>query len=252
MKPAAALLVFLFSAYFVNSRRLYKPDHVGIIGGHSIAIENAPYVVSLRLNGSYHWCGGSIIHEQFVLTAAHCMVPHREFKVRVGADKVDEGGKLYDVEKKIIHPKYNNLTSDYDICILKLNESLSFGPKVNKIALNDRKVKLRSRVMLNATGWGYTQPEGKVSQYLRQVTIPVVETFLCQLIYGLNNRITHRMFCAGGNGKDTCSGDSGGPITKDNIQVGVTSFGSGCGKIPGVYAKISVFNKWIKKTIEES
>ncbi|XP_026736953.1 trypsin 5G1-like [Trichoplusia ni] len=231
---------------------LFKPHNVGIIGGHSITIDKAPYIASLRLNGTHHWCGGSIIHERFVMTAAHCIVPNREFKVLVGTDKVDEGGKLYDVEKKIIHPKYNNLTSDYDICILRLNESLSFSTKVNKIALNDRKVRLRSRTMLNATGWGYTQPEGKISQYLRQVTIPVVESFSCQLVYGLKTIITKRMFCAGGNGKDTCMGDSGGPLTKDNVQVGLTSFGAGCGKIPGVYTKISVLHKWIKKTINQN
>lgn len=98
-----------------------------------------------------------LCHLFFLQMIYYLIFRHREFKVLVGTDKINKGGKLYDIEKKIIHPKYNNLTSDYDICILKLNESLIFGPKVNKIALNDRKVKLRSRVMLNATGWGYTQ-----------------------------------------------------------------------------------------------
>lgn len=89
---------------------------------------------------------------------------NREFKVLVGTDKVDEGGKLYDVEKIIIHEKYSNVTEDYDICILKLNESLTFGPKVNKVALTGNIVKLKKGLSLNATGWGYTQVRLKLEK----------------------------------------------------------------------------------------
>lgn len=75
----------------------------------------------------------------------------------MGTDKVDEGGKLYDVEKILIHEMYSNKTNDYDICIFKLNETLSFGPKVNKIVLNDKSVKLKRGMLLDTAGWGYTQ-----------------------------------------------------------------------------------------------
>lgn len=81
---------------------------------------------------------------------------NREFKVLVGTDKVDEGGKLYDVEKIIVHEEYSNITSDYDVCLLKLNESLTFGPKVAKVSLPGDVVTVKKGTLLNVTGWGYT------------------------------------------------------------------------------------------------
>lgn len=80
---------------------------------------------------------------------------NREFKVVVGTDKVNEGGKLYDVEKIISHEKYSDKTNDYDVCILKLNESLTFGPTVAKVLLTGNIVKLKKGTPLNTTGWGY-------------------------------------------------------------------------------------------------
>lgn len=68
------------------------------------------------------------------------------------------------MEKIIIHEKYSNVTEDYDICILKLNESLTFGPKVNKVALTGNIVKLKKGLSLNATGWGYTQVRLKLEK----------------------------------------------------------------------------------------
>uniref|UniRef100_A0A2A4J216 trypsin n=1 Tax=Heliothis virescens TaxID=7102 RepID=A0A2A4J216_HELVI len=244
------LLVCLSSAYGLKKAKKEKSPNVGIIGGHKITIEQVPYIVSLRINGTDHWCGGSIIHERFVLTAAHCIVPDREYKVLVGTDKVDEGGKLYDVEKIIIHESYSNITSDYDICILKLNESLTFGKKVDKIAYTGNIVKLKKGTHLNATGWGFTQPEGHISENLQQVTVPVVAWLNCQFAYTKQRRITKRMLCAGGVHKDSCVGDSGGPLTWNNVQVGVTSFGAGCGMVPGVYTKLSVLSQWIDDTIK--
>ncbi|KAF9807481.1 hypothetical protein SFRURICE_001086 [Spodoptera frugiperda] len=255
MLPGRVLLLLLLISCAYGHRikkQEKKQPNVGIIGGHKISIESVPYIASLRLNGTFHWCGGSIIHERFILTAAHCIVPNREFKVLVGTDKVDEGGKLYDVEKIIIHEKYSNVTEDYDICILKLNESLTFGPKVNKVALTGNIVKLKKGLSLNATGWGYTQPEGKISENLQQASVPVVPWLSCQLSYGKMRRITRRMLCAGGRGTDSCSGDSGGPLTWNDVQVGITSFGAGCGVVPGVYTKISVMQQWIKDTVESN
>ncbi|KOB77715.1 Hemocyte protease-3 [Operophtera brumata] len=179
-------------------------DYVGIIGGHQITIENVPFMASLRLNGTYHSCGGSIIHERFVLTAAHCIVPNRKYKIVVGTDRIANDGELYDIEKIIIHEKYSNKTYNFDVCLIKLATPLKFGRKVAAINLADIKMKLPKNTILNVTGWGST------------------------------------------------GGDSGGPLTKGNAQVGVTSFGLGCGVVPGVYVKISTVRPWIKKTITEN
>ncbi|CAB3220143.1 unnamed protein product [Arctia plantaginis] len=230
-----------------------ESPNVGIIGGHDISIEDVPYIASLRLNGTVHFCGCSIIHEQFVLTAAHCIVPNRKYKVLVGTDNVNKGGRLYDVEKILKHELYVNKTYDYDICILKLNETLTFGPKVNKIALNDNNVKLKKGMMFNTTGWGYTEPNGNISESVRQVKLPLVRWKSCRMSYGrMLKPITVRMICAGGNGRDSCQGDSGGPLTWNGVQVGITSFGAGCAVLPGVYTNVSKMLPWINDTIKNN
>ncbi|XP_075983880.1 trypsin 5G1-like [Anticarsia gemmatalis] len=244
--------VVFFVISYVHCRSTESPA-VGIIGGHNVSIQEVPYIASLRLNGTVHWCGSSIIHEQFVLTAAHCIVPNRNYSVLVGTDKVDKGGKLYDVEKILIHEMYSNKTNDYDICILKLNETVTFGPTVNKISIGDSKVKLKKGKLLSTTGWGYTQPKNAtISENLRQVQVPVVPKFSCQISYLKKLKITPRMLCAGGHGKDSCLGDSGGPLTWNDQQVGVTSFGLGCGVYPGVYTKLSIMIPWINQTITQN
>ncbi|KOB77716.1 Hemocyte protease-3 [Operophtera brumata] len=199
-------------------------DDVGIIGGHQITIESVPFMASLRLNGTYHSCGGSIIHERFVLTAAHCIVPNRKYKILVGTDRIANDGKLYDIEKIMIHKKYSNKTYNFDVCLIKLATPLKFGRKRNPF-----------------------------SDHLLQVAIPTISRLQCQDMYQRYNfSITHQMICAGKVGEDSCQGDSGGPLTKGNAQVGVTFFGLGCGVVPGVYVKISTVRPWIKKTITEN
>lgn len=241
-------IVVLISASYIFCEIV---SDVGIIGGHRISIEKVPFIASLRLNGTVHWCGSSIIHERFVLTAAHCIVDNRKYKVLVGTDKIDEGGQLYDVDKIIIHEKYSNITNDYDICLIKLNETLTFGSKVKIISLSDTGI-VKKGMWLNTTGWGYTVPKGPISKDLRQVKIPVVPWLSCQFQYRKSYKITPRMICAGGNGKDSCMGDSGGPLTWGDVQIGITSFGAGCGVLPGVYTKISTLKSWITQTIEQN
>ncbi|RVE47933.1 hypothetical protein evm_007447 [Chilo suppressalis] len=226
--------------------------NVGIIGGHTVSIEQVPFMISLRLNGTYHWCGGSIIHERFVLTAAHCIVPHRDFKVLVGTDSVNNDGQLYDIDEIIPHEEYSSTTQDNDICLIKLSTSLVFGPKVARIELADDSLKLKKGSMVAITGWGDTMPGGNITQHLLQVQIPVVTRPACQRMYfALLRPVTPNMMCAGGNGKDSCQSDSGGPLTYENKQVGLASFGAGCGKLPGVYTRISAFITWINETIEQ-
>ncbi|KAG6449795.1 trypsin 5G1 [Manduca sexta] len=228
-------------------------NNVGIYGGHDISIEQAPFMASLRLNGTDHYCGASVIHERFILTAAHCILPDRKYTVQVGTTYANDGGQVYDVEKIMKHEMYNYTTHDYDICLIKLKTNLTFSAKVNKIDLADRSVRLKQNIQVEVTGWGATSADGDISNNLQQVTIPIISTFSCCLKYlKVRHAITSRMFCAGEQGKDSCQGDSGGPLTLNNVQVGVTSFGSGCGKLPGVYTKISAMLPWINDNIKKN
>ncbi|KAJ0173238.1 hypothetical protein K1T71_011414 [Dendrolimus kikuchii] len=223
-------------------------DNVGIYGGHEISITEAPYMASLRLGGKKHFCGASIIHEKFILIAAHCIAPQRYYTVSVGTDDVN-GGKIYEVDKIIIHEKYDKQTYDYDACIIKLNGTLEFGDSVNKIELAE-KPPISGRIV-EVTGWGKTS-YGSLSQRLLQVSIPIVASRVCKQIYlRFQYVITPRMFCAGDIGMDACESDSGGPLTFKNEQIGIVSFGLGiCGVKPGVYTKLEPLKSWIFNTIE--
>ncbi|GBP77182.1 Trypsin 5G1 [Eumeta japonica] len=225
---------------------------VGIVGGHTIPIENAPYMASLRLNGTYHWCGGAIIHRRFVVTAAHCIVPNREYKISVGSNSIETGGILMDVEELIIHDKYDP-SEDYDICLVKLKEEIPLSEKVSLIELADSGLKLKTGTMMNITGWGNSKENGRVSTYLQQTTVPLVGRRSCKFTYmAFLHPISVRMICAGEVGHDACQGDSGGPLTYKDHLVGVSSFGVGCGTYPGVYTKISAMLPWITEKIDES
>ncbi|KAL4707246.1 hypothetical protein ACJJTC_008327 [Scirpophaga incertulas] len=236
-----------------SASKFPESPKIGIIGGHTIDIEQVPFMASLRLNGTIHWCGASIIHEQFVLTAAHCIVPNRQYKVLVGTAQVDGDGQIYEIEKIIPHESYSSTTQDFDICVIKLAQPLTFGKKVNKIELPDSSLQLKLNSQVDITGWGDTSPGGKIAQNLLQVKIPIISTRVCQLKYlPMLRYIYPRMMCAGGNGKDSCQGDSGGPLTLDTVQVGLASFGAGCGDLPGVYTKVAPLVSWINAKMEQS
>lgn len=225
--------------------------NVGIIGGHRISIQDAPFIASLRLHDMTHWCGSSIIHERFLLTAAHCITPKRRYIVVVGTDKTYQGGEVYEIENIIVHENYSSVNSDNDISIIKLKNALTFGPNVKIITMSDPSDPLVNGMVFNATGWGATQFNGMSSRDLRQVQIPLISWYDCQNAYW-PYLITERMVCAGGRGKDVCSGDSGGPLTWQAIQIGITSFGVRCGGLPGVYTMVAALRPWIDRIIAQN
>ncbi|XP_028029960.1 trypsin, alkaline C-like [Bombyx mandarina] len=101
-----------------------------------------------------------------------------------------------------------------------------------------------------AAGWGVTRFGGSLSEQLRHVQVWVVNQSVCRSRYG-GNTITNNMLCAGWldvGGRDSCTGDSGGPLYHNNVVVGVSSFGNNCGhaRYPGVYARVSRYTSWIQ------
>ncbi|KAJ8711149.1 hypothetical protein PYW07_008391 [Mythimna separata] len=251
------LLFIVLTSYAYGHKKIKRDqerhDHnVGIIGGHDISIEQAPFMVSIRAYGVVHWCAGSIIHERFILTTAQCAQFNNQYRVLVGSDQLYGGGKLYDVEKNIIHEKYSYETGDYDLGLMKLNESLTFGPTVSKVFLSGHgnRVKVEVGTMLNITGWGFADLENDFSNVLQQATVPVIASDLCVRYYH-NFQLTLRMLCTDATEKDPCLGDEGGPLTWNNIQIGIITRRTGCGEYPTVYTHLKTVNRWIRKTINK-
>ncbi|XP_021938447.1 trypsin-7-like isoform X2 [Zootermopsis nevadensis] len=254
------LLAVSFLVFSSGALKQHKhPQQVTspILGGVNARIQKFPYQVSLAtfeedekgVQTTSHMCGGSIISADWVLTAAHCvyMYDPSDLLVRVGTSVRDEGGHVHEVSDIIMHPNYDYVTSDCDIALLKVSEPLIFSDKVKPVKLNKKKFLLgRSAVVL---GWGHTKEDGEMAHTLQKVQVPLLPRFECEWLYA-PNVITANMFCAGIVGQDSCQGDSGGPIVSHGHQIGVVSWGTGCGRIgfPGVYTNVGKLRHWILQT----
>nr|AAQ55487.1 allergen Lep d 3 [Lepidoglyphus destructor] len=214
-----------------------------IVGGSAVASGEATYQVSLQR--SSHFCGGTIIDDYWVLTAAHCVsgTSASQLKVRYNTVRHNSGGSLISVSEVIAHSGYSSWTLDNDIALLKTSSPMT-GIKKADLPVSGSDVS--GSVLV--TGWGYTTEGGSLASSLQKVSVPVVDRAQCNSSY--SGDITPNMFCAGvsAGGKDSCQGDSGGPVVSGNTVVGAVSWGMGCARpnYPGVYTRVGNFREWIK------
>ncbi|KAL4921337.1 trypsin-like cysteine/serine peptidase domain-containing protein [Aspergillus aurantiobrunneus] len=220
-----------------------------IVGGDDATIEQFPYQVALLSDGSL-LCGGSIISNQYVVTAGHCTsgASARSLSVRVGSSSSSSGGTEVGVSSIAVHPDFNGNTVDNDISILTLAEELTFGDGIAAVDLPTSNSLPEAGTTATASGWGALREGGTPSPTLQSVEVPIVSKQQCASAYQGFNEITDSMFCAGEEGKDACQGDSGGPLVSDNVLIGITSWGNGCARegFPGVYSSPAYFRDFIQ------
>lgn len=228
-----------------------------IVGGRPIVIQQASFVVSIRRNGQFI-CGGSLIHIQYVVTAAHCVkgVQPSQLMVVAGATLLSDMGGLRRNVIKITLPKdYTARTYNKDVAVLKLNRPLNDTIHTKTIDLCQRNWKVGDHV--DVYGWGQTTQKSQASSSsgsnsLRTVRVPLISYRKCVNLYKNKAILTNTMFCAGDlRSKDACSGDSGGPVVYNNQLCGIVSWGIGCAQshYPGVYTNIRVVRNFITKAI---
>ncbi|XP_063055053.1 trypsin-3-like [Engraulis encrasicolus] len=220
-----------------------------IVGGKECRRHSVPHQVSLNLG--YHFCGGSLISTQWVMSAAHCYQPR--FQVRLGEHNIksNEGTEQFITSDKIVkHPKYNSVSQDNDIMLIKLSKPAKLNQYVDTVALPSSCAS--AGTMCLVSGWGNTSGTDYYPINLRCLDIPIISDSTCAGAYP-GGQITENMFCAGymEGGKDSCQGDSGGPVVCDNELQGVVSWGGGCAvkNKPGVYTKVCNYNSWIAETM---
>lgn len=222
-----------------------------IVGGFQIDIAEVPYQVSLQRSG-YHFCGGSIIGTQWVLTAAHCVDGNQNpsaYSVRIGSSSHSGGGISIKVRSVISHPDYDGDSYNYDFALLELAESIKYSRLIQQVDLPEAGAEVPDGSMCTVSGWGDTKEWLESSDLLRAVNVPSYNQEACRKALIKVAPVTDQMICAGyaAGGKDSCQGDSGGPLVADGKLIGVVSWGKGCAlpNLPGVYARVSTVRSWI-------
>ncbi|KAJ8725178.1 hypothetical protein PYW07_016136 [Mythimna separata] len=245
------LYLFLFIAFcgkdVLCKRRGHKQGGGKIVGGNETTIEMYPYQAYLLLyDGSdYYQCGGSIVNQNYIVTAAHCLSGINTIYVRIGSTQSNAGGTEYTTSSFSSHPFYNPATSDYDVGVVRVAQGMTLdGTNASAITMVGAGSDVAGGKDVVLTGWGATSEGGPTTETLNVVTVPAVNRTECNRQLG--GGVTTRMFCAGvpEGGKDTCQGDSGGPAVVDGLLSGVTSYGYGCARpnSPGVYTRIGNLN----------
>ncbi|KAI2489708.1 peptidase [Fragilaria crotonensis] len=250
-----------YSSRFLGGRKRRKPSgpkastrirtSSRIVGGSPAGAETYPFMVALYSaddpSTSLPVCGGSLITPNVVLTAAHCIMEIKTAQIGRYDIVLDEPGvQTYVASERRMHPTFDRRTYDFDYALLKLDR-----PHPNPYMVSLRTTPEIPN-LLTIIGWGATSDGGSQSTKLLAADVRRFNTTKCRRNYN-PDPITKNMFCAEKKGVDACQGDSGGPIVINgsNIQVGITSWGSGCANAtyPGVYARVDKGYSWIEKTV---
>ncbi|KGL83772.1 Coagulation factor X, partial [Tinamus guttatus] len=212
---------------------------------------------ALLHEGDHLFCGGTILNEYFILTAAHCAKQPGELVVLVGdmdTEKQEQGEAVHRVEKRIIHDAFDFQTFDSDIALIKLKEPIKFSEYVIPACLPEED--FATEVLMRQpsgiiSGFGSIVFRGPLARRMKVFQIPYVDMDTCKP--AINLTVTENMFCAGysKDGRDACLGDGGGPhVTQYNgtyFVTGIISWGEGCGTPGkyGIYTNLSKFLPWI-------
>uniref|UniRef100_A0A8C5QRT6 Transmembrane serine protease 6 n=1 Tax=Leptobrachium leishanense TaxID=445787 RepID=A0A8C5QRT6_9ANUR len=231
-----------------------------LVGGVSSQEGEWPWQASLQVQGA-HMCGGSLISDRWILSAAHCFHQERFAspevwtvvlgKVRLSRSSQSE--MLFKVIRLVLHPFYDEESHDYDVALVLLDHAVPLtSPHVQPICLPSSTHHFPTDSICWVTGWGAVTEDGPTSDTLQKVDIKLVSQDVCLELY--RYQISPRMFCAGyrDGSKDACMGDSGSPLVCKGtrgrwVQAGLVSWGAGCGipKYFGVYSRITRHVGWI-------
>lgn len=239
-----------------------------IVGGVEARAHEFPWQVSIRRKSTdSHFCGGSIINERWIITAAHCMAGETPAIVSVVIgdhtrnDNSNTVRQRLDVDSIHSNPSYNPIRLTNDVSLIKVSTPIQFSADLQPVCGPDRSSDYHYRKSV-CSGWGTIVSGGACCpQTLRYVSLNVTTNAFCDAEYP-RDQITADMICAsdnsGGNTRDSCQGDSGGPLAVKEADgtftlVGIVSWGIGCASgYPGVYSRVTHFHDFILNIINSN
>uniref|UniRef100_A0A670K7T9 Peptidase S1 domain-containing protein n=1 Tax=Podarcis muralis TaxID=64176 RepID=A0A670K7T9_PODMU len=245
-----------------------------IVGGNPAPEGAWPWQVSFMENNK-PICGGSLINEKWVVSAAHCFtkqlnLPTTQYDVLLGAYQLSippSSLVVTTVQQVISHPNYNNIDgSPGDIALVELKAPLDLNDYILPVCLPDSSAQFSMDTSCWVTGWGQVK-DGEAlppPQTLQELEVPLIDQDTCNSLFNSapapdlpQNPVLDDMICAGypEGGKDACHGDSGGPLVcrcdAGWTLAGVVSWGEGCAepKHPGVYTLVPYYANWISDNV---
>ncbi|XP_069007183.1 transmembrane protease serine 9 [Embiotoca jacksoni] len=226
-----------------------------IVGGITARRGEWPWIGSLQYQ-RLHRCGATLIHNKWLLTAAHCFKSDpgpTNWAVSLGSVlRSGVGALVIPIQRVVIHPAFNGTNMDHDVALLELAVPAPVSYTIQSVCLPSPVHRFLKNAECYITGWGSMREGGSLTNLLQKAAVNIIDQADCQQSYG--NVLTPNMMCAGfmEGGRDTCLGDSGGPLTCRQPSgqwfiAGVTSWGHGCGRIgfPGVYTRVTSIRKWL-------
>ncbi|XP_020501673.2 chymotrypsin-C [Labrus bergylta] len=260
MMKFVVLALFVASAYGCGVPT-FPPVVTRVVGGEDVRPSSWPWQISLQYNRQGEWrhtCGGTLISDQWVLTAAHCISTGREYRVAMGKHNLvetEEAAVFMGTANIIVHEKWNPLFIRNDIALIKLESPVTFSDSIMAACLPAAGVILPHNEPCYVTGWGRLYTGGPIADILQQALLSVVDFATCSKSDWWGFQVKDTMVCAGGDGVVSgCNGDSGGPLNCQNSNGswevhGIVSFGSGlkCNlfKKPTVFTQVSSYADWI-------
>jgi hypothetical protein len=237
-----------------------------IIGGSDAGDMTYPFMASVgNVYGDdyYHFCGGALISDRFVLTAAHCSVDTDpgDVQVLLGSNSTEEGGQRFSVRSITVHPDWDDsISNGHDMALWELSERVDLvglGLYTVDMLGGETQELAAPSTLATTIGWGV---HDNGSDNLQEVHVPIVGEESCAISYPEVQTFATQI-CAGAidGGLDSCQGDSGGPLlVRDEtnqrwLHAGITSWGNGCGLPgePGIYGRTSAMSSWAKSRIRE-
>ncbi|EHB18416.1 Transmembrane protease, serine 11D [Heterocephalus glaber] len=228
-----------------------------VIGGTQAEEGDWPWQVSLQVNGAHH-CGGILISNLWVLTAAHCFRSYSNPQQWTATFGVSTRSPRLRVRVRTIsiHNNYTPATHENDIAAVQLERAVTFTRDIHRVCLPAATQSVTPSSTAYVTGWGSLTYGGNTVTQLQQGQVRLISTNECNASASYNGAILPGMLCAGllTGAVDACQGDSGGPLVQEDSRrlwflVGIVSWGYQCGvpNMPGVYTQVTAYRDWIRQ-----